>query len=392
MKKSNKNFIENDVVTHSSSKGFHLAFEIVVVLLMIFMLLFPAKGSDYRIYSTDGIYYVRAEVLEVLSEDLEESSLGTGHKLGMQKLRVRLSDDSEIELNNYLTDAHNVYAEKGQSVIVCIDSPEGVEPYYTVYNYSRVLPLVCLVGIFVGLLVFVGKRNGFDAFLSILFSLILILRIALPLLYSGSSPVLIGLGTVLLSTSVTITLMHGFTKQCLLAVVTTLIGELAACALFAAFSGALHLTGFQTEQAEGLLLIAHRTGLQIKTLLIAGMMISSLGAVMDVAVSILSSLREIARVGHNMSRTELFHSGINIGKDLIGTMSNTLIFAFAGGALTTMLVFYSYGVQFHQLLNSDYLALELAQGLCSTSAVILTVPAAAIIGAMFFAHKTIAKT
>ena len=64
---------------------------------------------------------------------------------------------------------------------------------------------------------------------------------------------------------------------------------------------------------------------------------------------------------------------MNIGRDMIGTMSNTLIFAFTGGALATMLVFYSYGVHFHQLLSSDYLTLELTQGLCSTAAVILTV-------------------
>ena len=78
---------------------------------------------------------------------------------------------------------------------------------------------------------------------------------------------------------------------------------------------------------------------------------------------------------------------MNIGRDMIGTMSNTLIFAFAGGALVTMLVFYSYGVQPQQLINSDYLSVELAQGLCSTAAVILTVPAGAVIGAAAYRAK-----
>ena len=80
----------------------------------------------------------------------------------------------------------------------------------------------------------------------------------------------------------------------------------------------------------------------------------------------------------------LLRSGMNLGQDMIGTMSNTLIFAFAGGALTTMMVFFSYGVQFYQLLSSDFLAVELTQGLCSTAAVILTVPAAAAMGAAFY--------
>lgn len=83
---------------------------------------------------------------------------------------------------------------------------------------------------------------------------------------------------------------------------------------------------------------------------------------------------------------------MNIGRDMIGTMSNTLIFAFAGGALVTMLVFYSCGVQPQQLISSDYLSVELAQGLCSTAAVIITVPAGALIGAATYGGENNAKS
>ncbi len=360
------------------------AVALAAILLMIFN---PVERHQYRTFYTSGTEYVYAKVVTVVDEQLEESYLGTGQLLGVQTIEVRLPDGEVIELNNYLTDEHNVLVKPGQSVIVSVDAPEGVEPYYVLYNYDRVPALILLVLVFVGLLILVGKRKGFDAFIAILFSLVFILCVALPCIYNGLSPVLIGLVTVLLSTTVTITLMHGFSKQCLLGIVTTLTGELAACGLFALFSSLLHITGFQTEQSEGLLLIAQVTGLDVRTLLIAGMMISSLGAVMDVAVSILSSLREVSIAGQNMTKQQLFTSGINIGKDLIGTMSNTLIFAFTGGALTTMIIFCANGVQFNQLINSDYLALELSQGLCSTSAVILTVPAASFIGAMFFGMK-----
>jgi len=95
----------------------------------------------------------------------------------------------------------------------------------------------------------------------------------------------------------------------------------------------------------------------------------------------------VALASPNPQRKELFRAGIRMGQDMIGTMSNTLIFAFAGGALATMLVFYSYGVQFQQLISSDYLTVELAQGLCSTAAVILTVPAAALVGAVAYSKS-----
>lgn len=364
-----------------------LILEILVAAMVILMLLHPVQGHEYRRYATDTLHYVRAQVLEVVSEELEDSALGTGQQLGKQLLKVRFSDGTEVELYNYLTDTHNILAREADTIIVCADTPENAEPYYTVYNYDRIPALTGLILVFILLLIAVGRRKGFDAFLAILFTLIFILSVTLPVLYNGGSAVLIGLVTVLLSTAVTLALMHGPTKQCLLGILTTLLGELAACLLFAVFSGWFHLTGFQTDSAEGLLLIAQQTGLDIRMLLTAGMMISSLGAVMDVAVSVLSALREVAHASGNPDRVMLFKSGISMGRDLIGTMSNTLIFAFTGGALATMLVFYSYGVQTQQLLNSDYLAVEIAQGLCSTAAVILTVPAAAAMGALFFSRK-----
>ena len=116
-----------------------------------------------------------------------------------------------------------------------------------------------------------------------------------------------------------------------------MFGDLAACVLFAVASSQFHLTGFQTDEAEGLLLLAQSTGLEIRTLLFAGIMISSVGAVMDVAVSILSALREVAIAAKNPLPGMLLRSGMNLGQDMIGTMSNTLIFAFAGGALGGLL-------------------------------------------------------
>ena len=366
------------------TKKLHLVIELVVLIAVIFMALSPARDSGYRRFATDTLHYVRGTVLEVTSETLSDSTLGTGQKLGEQTLRVRLSDKQEVSLTNYLTETHNILLKKGDSAIICADLPENAAPYYTVYNYDRTILLIGLAAVFVLLLILVGRRKGTDAGLSILFTLAFVLRVLLPALYSGASPVGMGLVTVLLSTAVTLLLIHGASMQCLLSICATMIGELIACGLFAVFSQLLHLTGFQTDSAEGLLLIAQNTGLNIRMLLFAGMMIASLGAVMDVAVSVLSAVREIALAAGRPGRKMLFVSAMHLGQDMIGTMSNTLIFAFAGSALITMLVFCSYGVQLHQILSSDYLAVELAQGVCSTAAVILTVPVSAMIGAGYY--------
>ena len=366
------------------SKLPHIAAELLVLLATVWMLLFPAEGGSYRRYATDTLHYLRGTVSAIESETLHVSTLGTGQKLGEQRLLVRLSDGREVSVTNCLTETHNILLKKGDSAIICADTPENAAPYYTVYNYDRTAPLIGLAVTFLLLLLLVGGRKGADAGLSVLFTLVFILRVLLPVLYGGASPILMGLVTVLLSAAVTLILLHGISAHGFLSIGATMAGELIACCLFAVFSGLLHLTGFQTDCAEGLLLIAQNTGLQVRMLLFAGMMIASLGAVMDVAVSILSAMREVALAAGQAGRGMLFSSAMRLGQDMIGTMSNTLIFAFAGSALVAMLVFCSYGVQLHQLLSSDYLAAELAQGLCSTAAVILTVPVSAGIGALYY--------
>lgn len=366
------------------SKVSHLAIEPAVLLAALVMLLYPSEGGRYRRYVTDTLRYVRAVALEAESEILSDSELKTGQKLGEQRLRVRLSDGQEIVLVNYLTEIHNILLKKGDSAIVCADMPKNAEPYYTIYNYDRTIPLAVLITVFVLLLLLIGQREGADACLSIVFTLTFIIRVLLPALFGGASPVGMGYVTVLLSTAVTLILLHGISIQCLLSIGATMTGELVACGMFAVFSQLLHLTGFQTDCAEGLLLIAQNTGLDIRMLLFAGMMIASLGAVMDVAVSVLSATREAALASGKAERKALFNSAMRLGQDMIGTMSNTLIFAFAGSALVTMIVFRSYGIRFHQLLSSDYLSVELAQGICSTAAVVMTVPVSAMIGAIFY--------
>ena len=352
---------------------------LVVILLLVIM---PQENADFQSLVSSGISYQRGTVIQVLSQSLEESPLGSG-MLGSQDLAVRLRDGSEIQVTNYLTDTHNILAEEGSKVIICVDAPDGVEPYYTLYNYDRTSALVLIFAVFILLMLLVGGKQGANAVLALTVSLFLIVRFTVPAIYRGSSPIAVGALTVFAATAVTLLLLHGATVRALLAAGVTLAGEGTACILFAASSALLHVGGFQTDQAEGLLVVAQNTGLHLKTLLFAATMIASLGAVMDVAVSLLSALWELKQQG-TQDGGQLFRSGMNIGKDMIGTMSNTLIFAFAGNALATMLSLTAYGVQASQLLNSNYIALEIAQGLCGTGGVILTVPIASAAAAALF--------
>ena len=144
-----------------------------------------------------------------------------------------------------------------------------------------------------------------------------------------------------------------------------------------------------TEKLRGnWFLFSRATGLYIKDIMFAGILISSLGAIMDVAMSITSSLYEIHTHKPDITAKELFVSGIEIGKDMIGTMTNTLILAFAGSAFISLLVFISYNVDIKQLLNSNFITIEFAQGITGTLGIVLTVPIASLLTASLATGKS----
>ena len=357
---------------------------IFVCLVTAVLAVMPSVSVSFQSLVSDTVSYIPGTVLEVVEEDLSPSDLKGGPQLGEQTLTIELKDGSQITLTNYLTNTHNILAREGMRVVVCVDAPENVEPYYTLYQYDRSVGLGVAVAIFLLLMLLVGGEKGFYATLALAFSLVFLLKITVPVIYSGGSPILAGLAMVLVSTAVTVFLIYGLSPRGVLGIGVVLAGEFVACGLFLLFSLLLHLSGFKSGDAENLLVAAQNTGLNISTVLFAATMIASLGAVMDVAVSLLSALWEVRLADPDITGRGLWRAGLRMGRDMIGTMSNTLIFAFAGGSLTTLLVLMTYGTDPVQLLHSDYIALELAHGLCGTCAVILTVPLASLVSAAVY--------
>lgn len=357
---------------------------IFVCLVTAVLAVMPSVSVSFQSLVSDTVSYIPGTVLEVVEEDLTPSDLKGGPQLGEQTLTIELKDGSQITLTNYLTNTHNILAREGMRVVVCVDAPENVEPYYTLYQYDRSVGLGVVVAIFLLLMLLVGGEKGFYATLALAFSLVFLLKITVPVIYSGGSPILAGLAMVLVSTAVTVFLIYGLSPRGVLGIGVVLAGEFVACGLFLLFSLLLHLSGFKSSDAENLLVAAQNTGLNISTVLFAATMIASLGAVMDVAVSLLSALWEVRLADPDITGRGLWRAGLRMGRDMIGTMSNTLIFAFAGGSLTTLLVLMTYGTDPVQLLHSDYIALELAHGLCGTCAVILTVPLASLVSAAVY--------
>lgn len=348
--------------------------------------------NSYTMYNNDSRTFVRGRVVSVDNERLETDPYDHSRYLGEQELTVLILEGDQkgdkVSIDNYLSQTHNIYVNANQKIIVCADMPEGVDPYYTVFNYDRCLPLGILVVVFAAVMLFVGKGKGLRALAGVVFTLLLVVLFMVQAIYHGFPPVIVSILTILTGTAVSLLLLNGCSRRTAVSALATVLGVAVTGIIFYISSKTLHLTGFNSDNAEELLVIQGATGLSVRSLLIAGVLVSSLGAVMDVAVSLTAALMELVVVDPSVTARQVMKSGFNIGKDMIGTMSNTLILAFAGTALNTMLVLTAYGVSRTQFISSDYLAIELAQGLCATIGVILTVPiTTGICAAMRISHR-----
>ena len=356
-------------------------FIVLLIAIALSALMFTIPEAErYAVLDTSTRRYVRCTVTDAEFTGTQDVSKYSGRTLGTQIVTVEI-DGETVEIENGLSDTHHIEVKPGDRVVVCVDEPENTEPYYTIANYDRTGVEIAICVFFAFILILTGGMRGADELAALVFSVIFLFKITIPAIYAGYLVLAVTAAAVLIITPVSIFLISGVNKKSAVSTVAVFVGEAAAAAIFSIFSDVLHISGFVDENIDGLLLVTHATGMDLSHLLFAAAMISSLGAVMDVALSLVAALFEIHDKNPSLSRRELFASGMIVCRDMMGTMSNTLILAFFGSALSTLIVLYSYGVQTLAVLTSDFIAVELAHGICGTAAVILTVPLSAILSA-----------
>ena len=358
----------------------YIILALIFVAMAAMMFSFRNREFSYAHYNTSTLHYLRAEVKEIINESLsDENEYTTGYQKAVVEFREGELKGKTAEIENYITAIHNVVLKKGSHIVVCADMPEGLEPYYSVYNYDRSAGSFALIGAFLLLVIIIGRKKGFMSCVGLVFTVCMVVCVLLPELFEGGNAVVTSVLTVVASTSVSCFCIGGLTRKTHLNIISTVLGTVSAGAVYLIFMLVLNISGSNMSEAEMLSVISKSTGLRLDGILFAGVLISALGAVMDVAVSLGASLNEIRDLNPDIAAKELFKSGMNIGRDMIGTMTNTLILAFAGGTLASLIVFLSYGIQFNQLISSDFLALEIAMGISGSAAVVLTVPISAAV-------------
>ena len=368
-----------------------LSLGLVLILVLWAAVLFWTEEDREATAARKRMFAV-AEVTDILEDTAEVQDWTEGRRIGQQELEIEVLTGpwkgAVLETPNYLTIYTNVDARVGTRIIVRLDADEQGQPYVlSIPNYNRVPMLLGLMAVFAGLLVLIGRRKGVMALIGLVYTLACLWFILVPMILRGADPDLVTVVIVALTTAASLLLLTGLSRKTLCATLGC-VGGVAAAGLFAAAAGAVSpINGFNLPEAEELVLRAADQGLQISGLFVSGILVASLGAVMDVAMSIASACWELRQVDPKLPRTALFRSGMNIGRDAMGTMANTLILAFAGSSLNTLLLCQVYDYPLIQIFNADAIAVEMIRGVAGSIGILLTVPLVALLSARLMSPR-----
>lgn len=252
-----------------------------------------------------------------------------------------------------------------------------------IYEKIRDKAVIWLVLAFLALLVVIGGFKGFKAVITLSFTVLVIGLIMLPLILKGYNPLWVTVAVVSVTTTFSLTVVSGWNPKTRTAILGTVGGVLIAALAAWIVGEAATLTGLGDEQAQMLAYIPSNRNLDFKGILLSGIIVGALGAVMDVALSVASAMWEIEENSPKIKTTKLIESGMNIGRDVMGSMSNTLILAYVGGSMHLLLLFVAYNISLTEILNMDMIASEIVRAVAGSIGLISAIPLTTWIGGTF---------
>jgi len=329
---------------------------------------------------------LKAEVLKAETEESEE-----GRMKYRQKLQIKIISDQyagkimEIE-NNIMR--NSIFGEKlleaGDRILLAAfyENGELVEAHFQDLLRERGLIYLGLLTLF--LLLVIARRQGVRTIIALLLTMGIIFFYLIPQIAEGAAPIQTAVLTSLVLIIIIQGIIGGFKIKSLAAIIGTAAGVICAGALAYIFGQIVELSGLSSEEAR--LLIGSELDFDPEGILFAGIIIGSLGAVTDVAMSIASVAESTWQNSRDLSIKKLYKIGIQVGRDIIGTMSNTLILAYAGSSLSLFILFYHFSDGWVELVNMDLVATEIIRGLAGTVGLIITIPITAFTAAVLY-HK-----
>ena len=371
-----------------------LIYQIIAVVVSALLIL-----AAYVYVVCDGTVFkgdmegeiIRAKVIRVV--DTSKTNItGESEILTVNFKAKAMNTDLRGKTLDVIQEIDKTYAfspsQVEQNDVVLVESyTENGETHYYFGDYVRITPLIWLLLIFCVLVILFSRMQGVKTLVSLAFTCLAVFVVLIPAILNGKNIYLWAIAVCVFITVMTLTIINGFNKKAFCAGIGCISGTLCAGLIVVVTDKFLDMTGLLEEESVYLYYLIPENPINLKAIIFAMIIVGALGAVMDVAMSVSSSLWELRCKSPDISSKELMKSGFTIGRDMLGTMANTLVLAYIGSSLTSVLLLVSYNAGIEQVINKEMIIAEILQAIAGSMGMLLTLPLTSAVCATVFYKK-----
>lgn len=360
--------------------------QIKTIFSVLFLLfLFPIFSRQSFSYSNENSPSFEAQVINII----EEKQINVMDRQQLyQKMELELKTPEKKKIiveNGHQPLANIIKYSLGDKVLVNLSEDMEGNQEYIIIDFIRKDSLILLSALFVILLLVVARWKGLSSILGMLFTFFVVFAFILPSILAGRNPVLVAVGASLVIIPVSFYLAHGFNKKTTLAIVGSIISLIITAVLASIFLQLGHLTGLSSEEAG--MLSLDNISLNMKGILLAGIVVGALGVLDDITISQAAIVDELANTAKLTKTKDLYNRSMIIGKDHITSMVNTLVLAYAGASLPLLLIFVNNPHPFSEIINYEMITEEIIRTFIGSIGLILAVPITTFIAANSYSKK-----
>lgn len=373
----------------------------IIIVVMLFILIItstvtkaydgPKANKENNISKVDSdAEAIHGTVIKVYSDSIQTDNNGERYcnadiRISSGKLRGQVITAENFVDGNATDDKNNTqsFARVGDEVLVNIDQDTkgNINSAY-IYDIVRYKYLYKLSAVFIILLILIGGVKGIKSVVTLAITGLAVIKILIPLIMKGYNPIIVSVIICIFVIVINLFIVSGRNKKTLAAIIGTSGGVLIAGAIAIYSNFIIRVNGLNDDEIQSIIYTIQNPNFNFKGLFFAGIIMGALGAVMDVSMSIASAMKEIKEAKPEMTKKELIKSGMNVGKDIMGTMANTLILAYVGGAMYIIIMIASYTTSISTAINQDIIAAEILKALAGSIGLILAIPITAIASAI----------
>ena len=375
-------------------KNRQTAFQIITVLVsaLLILLSYLHIVGDGTIFKGDlDGEIIKARVIRVTDVNVQNVS-GENEFVTVKFKAQALNTDMRGKTVEAVQEIDKSYAFSPRQVeendkILISGYVENGEMQYYFGDFVRITPLIWLLIVFCVLIVVFAKMQGLKTVVSLGFTCLSVFTVLIPAILNGHNIYLWSILVCIFITAMTLCLISGFNVKALCAEIGCICGVLCSGLITLIMDKFLNMTGLIEEESIYLVQLYPDNPINLKAIIFAMIIVGAVGAVMDVSMSISSSLYELRIKSPEIKPQALMKSGFTIGRDMMGTMANTLVLAYAGNSLCSTLLNITYSASLLELMNREGVAVELLQSLLGSMAILLTIPLTSIVCSVLYTKK-----